>query len=122
MVFIQWVHAPQPPCNNTAGVRPAGPSQRCQTITPSPQGVSRRVAFAATTGAVKDHHFDALFNAYIADEKVRTFMAKSNPAALKETAAKFAEALRRDLWKPRSNRAHDLLEQLSQANYGEAVQ
>lgn len=79
-------------------------------------------AFAATTGAVKDHHFDALFNAYIADEKVRTFMAKSNPAALKETAAKFAEALRRDLWKPRSNRAHDLLDQLSQANYGEAAQ
>ena len=72
-------------------------------------------AFAATTGAVKDHHFDAVFDAYIADEKVRAFMTKANPAALKETAARLAEALRRDLWKPRSNQAHTLLGQLSQA-------
>jgi len=72
-------------------------------------------AFAATTGAVKDHHFDAVFDAYIADEKVRAFMTKANPAALKETAARLVEALRRDLWKPRSNRAHTLLGQLSQS-------
>ena len=72
-------------------------------------------AFAATTGAVKDHHFDAVFDAYIADEKVRAFMAKANPAALKETAARLAEALRRDLWKPRSNQAHTLLDRLSEA-------
>ncbi len=79
-------------------------------------------AFAATTGAVKDHHFDAVFDAYIADDAVRGFMAEANPAALKETAARLAEALRRDLWKPRSNRAHDLLGRLSQTNYGEAAQ
>ena len=79
-------------------------------------------AFAATTGAVKDHHFDAVFDAYIADEKVRTFMSKTNPAALEETAARLAEALRRDLWKPRSNRAHDLLGRLSQATFGKATQ
>ncbi len=30
-------------------------------------------AFAATAGAVSDHHFEAVFEAYIADEKVRTF-------------------------------------------------
>ena len=79
-------------------------------------------AFAATTGAVKDHHFDAVFDAYIADDQVREFMAGANPAALKETAARLAEALRRDLWKPRSNRAHDLLGSLGGANYGKAAQ
>ena len=47
MIFIQCVHAPQPPCNNTAGVCPTGPSQRCQTMLPLPQGVSMRVARAA---------------------------------------------------------------------------
>ena len=79
-------------------------------------------AFAATTGAVKDHHFDAVFDAYIADDKVREFMSEANPAALAETAARLGEALRRGLWKPRSNRAYDLLSSLSQATYGEAVQ
>jgi len=79
-------------------------------------------AFAATTGAVKDHHLDAVFDAYIADDNVREFMAGANPAALAETAARLGEALRRGLWKPRSNRAHDLLSSLSQATYGEAAQ
>jgi len=71
-------------------------------------------AFAATTGAVKDHHFDAVFDAYVADEKVRAFMAGANPAALAEMAARLGEALRRGLWKPRSNRAHDLLRSLAE--------
>ena len=79
-------------------------------------------AFAATTGAVKDHHLDAVFDAYIADDNVREFMASANPAALAETAARLGEALRRGLWKPRSNRAHDLLSSLSQATYREAAQ
>ena len=79
-------------------------------------------AFAATTGAVKDHHFDALFDAYFVDDKVREFMAEANPAALAESAARLAEALRRGLWKPRSNRAHDLLGSLSGTNFGEAAQ
>ena len=78
-------------------------------------------AFAATTGAVKDHHFDAVFDAYFADENVRDFMAGANPAALAETAARLAEALRRGLWKPRSNRAHDLLDHLSVAAHGKAA-
>ena len=79
-------------------------------------------AFAATTGAVKDHHLDAVFDAYIADDNVREFMASANPAALAETAARLGAALRRGLWKPRSNRAHDLLSSLSQATYREAAQ
>jgi cobaltochelatase CobN len=60
-------------------------------------------AFAATTHAVKDHHFDAVHAAFIEDEAVRAFMAEANPAALRETAARLAEALDRGLWKPRSN-------------------
>ena len=62
-------------------------------------------AFAATTHAVKDHHFDAVHAAFIEDEAVRDFMAQANPAALRETAARLAEALERGLWKPRSNSA-----------------
>ena len=66
-------------------------------------------AFAATTDAVKNHHFDAVHAAFIEDEAVRAFMADANPAALRETAARLAEALDRGLWKPRSNSAGMLL-------------
>ena len=57
-------------------------------------------AFAATTGQVRDDQFDLLFDAYLADERVRAFLAEANPAALKEIAARFEEARTRDLWKP----------------------
>ncbi|WP_336950671.1 cobaltochelatase subunit CobN [Sphingobium aromaticivastans] len=72
-------------------------------------------AFAATTHAVKDHHFDAVHAAFIEDETVRAFMAEANPAALRETAARLHEALDRRLWKPRSNSATMLLTQLKDA-------
>jgi cobaltochelatase CobN len=68
--------------------------------------------FAASTDAVSNHHFDQLFAAYLEDDRVRRFMETSNPAALRETAARFAEAIRRDLWTPRSNRAADLIAEL----------
>ena len=70
-------------------------------------------AFAATTGAVRDHHFEMLFDAYIRDEAVREFMERSNPAALRETAARFLEALDRGLWRPRANFGYDLLRSLA---------
>ncbi len=67
-------------------------------------------AFAATTGAVADHHFDAVYDAYIADPTVQAFVAEVNPAALKEMSARLLEAQERGLWKPSSNRAiHDLM-------------
>jgi cobaltochelatase CobN len=69
-------------------------------------------AFAATTHAVKDHHFDAVHSAFIEDEAVRAFMAEANPAALRETAARLAEALDRGLWKPKSNSAGMMLAEL----------
>lgn len=62
-------------------------------------------AFAATTGAVKDHHFEAAYQAYVLDERVRDFLIVKNPAALAEMAARFSEAIDRGLWTPRSNSA-----------------
>ncbi|MDB5685462.1 MAG: cobalamin biosynthesis protein CobN, partial [Rhizorhabdus sp.] len=71
-------------------------------------------AFAATTHAVRDHHFDAVYAAFIEDELVRDFMADANPAALRETAARLAEALDRGMWKPKSNSAGIALAQLQE--------
>jgi cobaltochelatase CobN len=68
--------------------------------------------FAASTDAVSNHHFDQLFASYLEDERVRNFMETANPAALRETTARFAEAMRRGLWTPRSNRAADLIAEL----------
>ncbi|MFH0295740.1 cobaltochelatase subunit CobN [Bradyrhizobium sp. 31Argb] len=65
--------------------------------------------FAASTDAVSNHHFDQLFAAYLEDDRVRDFIEQSNPAALREMAARFAEAIRRGLWTPRSNRAADVI-------------
>jgi len=66
-------------------------------------------AFAATTDAVGNHHFEQLYAAYIEDEEVRGFMARHNPPALAETASRFLEAEQRGLWTPRRNSAHDTL-------------
>jgi cob(I)alamin adenosyltransferase len=68
--------------------------------------------FAASTEAVSSHHFDQLFAAYLEDERVRDFMQTANPAALRETTTRFAEAIRRGLWTPRSNRAAHLIAEL----------
>ncbi len=66
-------------------------------------------AFAATARVVEDHHFDALFDAYLADDRVRTFIAEANPAALAEIALRFEEAIERGLWRPARNSAADAL-------------
>ncbi|MET1027848.1 MAG: cobaltochelatase subunit CobN, partial [Dongiaceae bacterium] len=66
-------------------------------------------AFAATADCVADHHFDAVFDAYLADDTVRNFMTANNPAALTEIAARMMEAQERGLWKARSNTAFDRL-------------
>jgi cobaltochelatase CobN len=69
-------------------------------------------AFAATSGVVSDHHFDQLYDAYLADDDVCSFIEANNPDALREMAARFAEAVRRELWHPRSNSAARHLETL----------
>ena len=70
-------------------------------------------AFAATTHAVGDHHFDALYDAYIADEAVRDFIADANEPALAEMADRFLEAMDRGLWSPRANSAYERLAALA---------
>ena len=62
-------------------------------------------AFAATTGAVRGHHFDAVEEAFLADETTRDFIADHNAPALAEIAERLAEAIERGLWVPRSNSA-----------------
>ena len=70
-------------------------------------------AFAATARVVKDHHFDIVFDAYLGDEAVRDFIARSNAPALKEIAERFREAIERNIWHPRSNAALDILNRLA---------
>ena len=78
-------------------------------------------AFAATARAVRDHHFDAVYEAYLADPRVRDFLADNNPAALTEIAERLTEALDRGLWRPRSNSAPGDLASLSGSVRAEAV-
>jgi cobaltochelatase CobN len=66
-------------------------------------------AFAATADCVADHHFDLVFDAYLADAEVRDFIERHNPAALKEIAERLLEAQERELWRPKSNAAHPRL-------------
>ncbi len=70
-------------------------------------------AFAATADCVADRHFDAVFDAYIADDAVRAFMLEHNPAAARDMAERLLEAQDRGLWKPRSNAAHGRLRELT---------
>ena len=71
-------------------------------------------AFAATTNAVKQHHFDAVHAAFIEDDSVRDWMGENNPNALREMRARFAEAIDRGLWRPRSNSARmELMEEIA---------
>ncbi len=70
-------------------------------------------AFAATTNAVKHHHFEQLHSAYLEDAAVRSFIAENNPPALKEIAARFCEAIDRGLWAPRRNSAYEELQRLA---------
>ena len=60
-------------------------------------------AFAATLPARLDPQFDALYDATLGDDVVNRFLREQNPAAREAMAARFDEAIRRDLWRPRRN-------------------
>ncbi|MCY4207811.1 MAG: cobaltochelatase subunit CobN [Roseovarius sp.] len=62
-------------------------------------------AFAATTGAVANHHFDIVEQAVLQDDGTREFIRSHNCPALHEIAERLREAIDRGLWKPRSNSA-----------------
>ena len=72
-------------------------------------------AFAATTGAVRDHHFALVHDAWLADTEVLAFLREHNPDALREMADRFLEAQERGLWTARSNSAKFELETLASA-------
>ncbi|HLI11212.1 MAG TPA: cobaltochelatase subunit CobN [Alphaproteobacteria bacterium] len=76
-------------------------------------------AFAATTHAVADHHFDAVYDAYLGDAAVYEFLRDNNPAAAREIAARLIEAQERGLWRPRSNSAYPQLAALAAAGHPE---
>ncbi|SLN44443.1 cobaltochelatase subunit CobN [Roseisalinus antarcticus] len=62
-------------------------------------------AFAATTGAVRNHHFDLVEAAFLEDDATRGFIAEVNAPALRDIADRLQEAIDRGLWQPRSNSA-----------------
>lgn len=70
-------------------------------------------AFAATTNAVRGHHFDLVHQAYLDDDETRQFIEDVNPAALREIAERLAEAIERGMWSPKSNSARSLIERLA---------
>jgi cobaltochelatase CobN len=69
-------------------------------ITRSVEGL---FAFAATLPARLDRQFDILFDATLGDETVDAFLREVNPRAREAMCARFDEALRRDLWRPKRN-------------------
>ena len=66
-------------------------------------------AFSATTGAVANHHFDLVYQAFIENEENRQFIIDNNTPAFGEIIDRFQEAIDRELWIPKSNSAQNLL-------------
>ena len=69
-------------------------------------------AFAATTRQVAEHHFAALYEAYIEDDRVRDFLSSSNEDAYHDMLDRFDEAIQRGLWTPRRNSVQSDLDRL----------
>jgi cobaltochelatase CobN len=67
------------------------------------QTVDSLVAFAALGAPIEEHQFDMLHAAYLEDEAVLNFLECSNPRAKAAIEARFADAIRRGLWRPRRN-------------------
>ena len=69
-------------------------------------------AFAATAKCVQDHHFDAVFEAFLVDESIVGFLRRENPAALEDIANRFIEAQERGLWVSRRNDTKIILDDI----------
>jgi cobaltochelatase CobN len=67
------------------------------------RGVEGLCGFAATLPERLDRQFDLLFDATLGDAAVDEFLHCNNPAAREHIAARFRDALHRDLWRPRRN-------------------
>ena len=79
------------------------------------------VAFAATARCVQDHHFDAVFDAYLGDPEVRGFLAAHNSEALTAIAERLTEAQDRGLWQPRGNASRPQLDAIRAGQNPEAI-
>jgi len=60
-------------------------------------------AFAATSDAIDSESLEHLYEAYLGDPTVASFLARENGAALAALQSRFKEAIERSLWKPRRN-------------------
>ncbi|QCI68292.1 cobaltochelatase subunit CobN [Phreatobacter stygius] len=74
------------------------------------EAVDSLFVYAATTKAVPDAMFDAVFQAYLGDEAVALRLRKANPGAHQAIAERFADARRRGLWTTRLNSVAALLD------------
>lgn len=83
------------------------------------QGVDALYAFAATAGIVRDHLFDIVHDAFIADEARLATLIDLNRPATNAIVARLADAIERGFWTPRRNAVHAelarVLEQTSAA-------
>ncbi|MEZ5812645.1 MAG: cobaltochelatase subunit CobN [Rhizobiaceae bacterium] len=84
--------------------------------------VDRLIGFAETTEAIPGALIEAVHDAYLGDEKVRSFLLRENPAAARAIAERFIAARRRGLWHPLRNSVDTDLQQLiDEANALEPV-
>lgn len=67
-------------------------------------------AFAATTRSVPHHAFDLIYDAWIENQEVQSFLKKHNPQAWKDILDRMKEAWQRNLWHPKSNSVVSFLE------------
>jgi cobaltochelatase CobN len=74
--------------------------------------VDRLVGFAETTHAIPQGLIEAVYDAYVADERVRDFVLDQNPEAAGAIADRLMAARRRGLWQPRRNSVDRELEAL----------
>ncbi|MCB4769509.1 cobaltochelatase subunit CobN [Ancylobacter sp. Lp-2] len=65
--------------------------------------VDRLVGFAEVTPAVPSHLIELIHVAYVADERVRDFLAAQSPEGARFVAERLDGARRRGLWHPRRN-------------------
>ena len=65
--------------------------------------VDRLIGFAQATDAVASVLIDLVYEAYLADPQVRTFLLRENPAAARAIAERLDMARRNGWWHPRRN-------------------
>lgn len=74
--------------------------------------VDRLVGFSETTEVIPQSLMDAVYESYVADERVRDFILDQNPEAARSIADRLMAARRRGLWQPRRNSVDGDLEAL----------